>query len=309
MVVSQFCSDAAVNSLFNYSKSVVDQLCNSYDRPKELRTMQYLIFAGMISYYGFEHIDVITEAYRKNQFIYTKDSLHDCLEKLGCVSKRTLDSLSDDTIAVFLNEHFYNSSNNTMFTEGKLVISDDMNYAPDELLEYVTHEVNHAVNSVKKDIVPFGKKYKTRKGLIISDYNSGEKRNVFMEEAVNTLQTEDIMDHILSFTEYKIEDPEIRYELDKLKYAVGMKHEHRGYPIISSIIKPLYYDGKLNYVLKERRIDGNVNFINSEFDAKAGTSSFDALSQCIDRIQLSDDDVKIASEAKAKSLIKSYVGR
>ena len=309
MVVSQFCSDAAVNSLFSYSKSVVDQLCMNYDRPKELRNMQYLIFAGMVSYYGFEHIDVITEAYRKNQFIYTKDSLRDCLEKLGCVSRSTLDNLSDDTIAVFLNEHFYNNSTNTMFTEGKLVISDDMNYASDELLEYVTHEVNHAVNSVKKDIVPFGKKYKTRKGLIISDYNSGEKRNVFMEEAVNTLQTEDFMDHILSFTDYKIEDTEIWYELDKLKNGLGMKHEHRGYPIISSIVKPLFENRKFNYVLKERRIDGNVNFISSEFDAKAGTSAFDTLSRCIDRIQISDDASKVSSEARAKSLIKSYVSR
>lgn len=309
MVLSQFCSDAAVNSLFSYSKSVVDQLCRNYDRPKELRNMQYLIFAGMISYYGFEHIDVITEAYRKNQFIYTKDSLYDCLEKLGCVSKSTLDNISDDTIAVFLNEHFYNNSTNTMFTEGKLVISDDMNYAPDELLEYVTHEVNHAVNSVKKDIVPFGNKYKTRRGLHIVDYNTGRKDNKYMEEAVNTLQTEDIMDHILSFTEYKIEDPEIRYELDKLKYAVGKKHEHRGYPIISSIIRPLYENGKFNFVLKERRIDGNVSFINNEFDAKAGKDSFDALSRCIDRVQIGEDEVKIASEAKAKSLVKSYVSR
>ena len=240
MVLSQFCTDDAVNRLFDYSKCVVDQICSGEERPKKLKEIQYLIFAGMISYYGFGQIDNITMAFKKNKFFYTKEKMLDCLEKLGCVSRSTLDNLSDDTIAVFLNEHFYNNSTNTMFTEGKLVISDDMNYAPDELLEYVTHEVNHAVNSVKKDIVPFGKKYKTRKGLIISDYNSGEKRNVFMEEAVNTLQTEDIMDHILSFTEYKIEDPEIRYELDKLKYAVGKKHEHRGYPIISSIVKPLF---------------------------------------------------------------------
>ena len=311
MVISQFCSDNAVNALLNYSKIIVEQICGNYERPKELKSIQYLIFAGMISYYGFEHIDEITKAFRKNKFFYTKLPVVDFLQGQN-VSNEVLDILSqDDTCAYFYQNYFYRKSTGKYFSEGKVVVSDAKKYAPDMLLEYTTHEVNHAVNSVMKDITPVGKSFISRIGMHEKDHRTKSTKNMMFEETVNVLQTAEIMDHILQFTNYKILDSEMRYTLDSIKYAADSKRMGLGYYSVTPIIRPLYEDDKFKCVLKERRIDGNVSAISSEFDAKAGKDAFDSLSSCLDNAYLERNKMFSfnVNKMNAERLVKQYVRR
>lgn len=303
--MSQFMSDEAVNGLLNYSRCVVDQLCAHQERPRELRTMQYLIFAGMISYYGFDHIDAITEAFRKNKFYYTKERMADYLAKQNGISKDTLEVLSkNDTCAYFYRSFPYNKSTNEYFSEGKIVISDSSHYAPDKLLELITHEVNHAVNSVCKGIIPVGNSFISRMGVYTKDHRDNSLNKMILEESFNTLQAAEIMDHILAFVDYRIDDPEIRYTLDSIKYATGKKRQGIGYVQSTPIVRPLYENSKFNAVLKRKRIDGNIGDISNEFDSKLGYGSFNTLATYFDGIYSSSSGT---NKASAERLVKQYV--
>ena len=307
--MSQFCSDQSVNALLNYSKIIVEQICGDYDRNKELKIIQYLIFAGMVSYYGFEHIDEISRAFRKNKFFYTKLPVADFLKEQN-VSDDVLNIISqDDTCAYFYQSYFYRRSTGKYFSEGKIVVSDNNEYAPDMLLEYTTHEVNHAVNSVIKNITPVGKSFISRIGMHEKDHRTKNIKNMLFEETVNVLQTAEIMDHILSFTDYEINDLEIKYMLDSIKYAAGFKRMGLGYYAVTPIIRPLYETSNFKYVLKERRMDGNVSFISSEFDAKAGKGTFDALSGYLDNVHSQRNKTFSfnANKVAAERLVKQYV--
>lgn len=310
MVISQFCSDQAVNSLLNYSKMMVDKLCSNYDRPKELKNIQYLIFAGLVSYYGFEHIEEITASFTKNKFIYTKDTIANFLAKSNSVSKETLDITSfEQSCALLYTEYFYRKSKNEYFSTGQIIVSDNKHYDPDKLLEFTVHEVNHSVNSINNGIISFGSSFKSRIGMYTRDYNTNVRKRMILEESINVLQAAEIMDHILAFSQYDVEDRDIKYELDKIRYAAGKKREGQGYILTTPIIRPLYEDAKFNKILKERRIDGNVNPIVSQFDAKVGNNSFDALASICDDIYVPSISnwAVLKKQNKAQDIVKKYV--
>ena len=54
-----FTTDEAVNYILNASKMIVDEINKDKNCPKELKEIQYLIFAGMVAYYGYEYIELI----------------------------------------------------------------------------------------------------------------------------------------------------------------------------------------------------------------------------------------------------------
>lgn len=304
MVLSQFCTDDAVNQLFDYSKCVVDQICGCEERPKKLKEIQYLIFAGMISYYGFEQIDNITRAFKENQFFYTKEKMLDYLSKQN-ISQQTLSSIDNDTYAFFNQTFFYKKSTNEYFVKGKIVVSDDNNAAPDNLIEYTVHEINHAVNSVKKRITSVGNGFIIRTGVYSKDFRDGSRKNKLLEESFNVLQSAEIMDHILNFTNYKINDKEIKYVLDSINYAANKKRRGLGYAHVTSLVRPLYENSNFNIKLKKNRMDGEIKIISDDFDSIIGKGSFDRLGSQIDEFYYGT----LVSGKKANVLIKEYVSR
>ncbi len=306
MVVSQFCSDEAVNGLLNYGKRVVDQACCKYERPSELKTIQYLVFAGMVSYYGFEHIDEITKAFRDNKFYYTKKSVIDFMqEHVG--SKSALDCLTPDTMAYSYQNYFHNRTKNQYYAECMIVVSDQKQCAPDRLLENTTHEINHAVNSVVKKITPVGGSFKSRMGLYERDFRDGSRKNIMLEESFNTLQSAEIMDHILEFTNYRVDDPEIKYALDSIKYAAGKKRMGLGYVKVTPVVRPLYENSRFNGILRDRRLDGNIDVVRDEFDAKVGVGSFYRLDTLCGEVFRSSPGIFNTSKSSADDLVKQYV--
>lgn len=305
MVLSQFCTDDAVNRLFDYSKCVVDQICSDEERPKKLKEIQYLIFAGMISYYGFGQIDNITMAFKRNKFFYTKEKMLDYLSKQKYISQESLSSMDKDTCAFFYQQYLYKKATNEYFSKGKIVVSDNNNTAVDDLIEYTVHEVNHAVNSIKKAITSVGNSFVTRTGVYSKNFSDSSKKNQLLEESFNVLQTAEIMDHILNFTNYKINDKEIKYVLDSINYAANKKRKGLGYFEITPIVRPLYENGKFNLILNKNRMDGEIDFISAEFDSKVGKGSFDNLGRQIDEYYRGS----LLSGKKANVLIKEYVSK
>lgn len=283
-VLVMFYTNEAINSLFEYSKRFVDQINNTRNIrcPKELKEIQYLIFAGMVSYYGFEHIQEIYDSFQKTGFHYSKDSVYDLLSKFD---KNTAEKFKNDPSSIpkaFLNRTTYLDNFSRYHIQRDVYISDNGDEEYIDLLEYTIHELNHVVNSIKYPICVRDSKKVSRVGLAIV-YSEGSEA-LSLEESINVLQTTDILLHILNFTQYDVQDQEIKYALDRIKHHYGKERKSTGYEYTVPIVKPLYENKDFNHLLKEKRISADIKYIREEFDSKTKPGSFYKLASKFDEI-------------------------
>lgn len=287
-----FYSDEAVNGLLRYSKTFVDDIAKKKTKSNDFIPEQYVIFAGMVSYYGFEHIDAIYKAFSNAGFI---DDHTPAREDLKNQSKE----LAYCAVNIFKRDNRY-------------VVQRDIHhlYSPDEIygdfFEELVHEVNHCVNSALYPICKRNSLPVYRNGVSISAIDSfGYVEAELLEESFNTIQTAEIMNHILSFGQYNIEDPSIRLVLSRLQ---GRKIDKLGfgYQSITPEIYPLYSHPEFYPLLKENRISGDLLAIRNNFDQRVGAGSFMELASSIDHAW-NDNDPRQAG--KAYQLVSKYVHR
>ena len=303
MVVTQFTSDMAVNELFEFSKTLIDETYYWDNVPRDFKTLQYIIFAGMISYYGFEHIEEVAEVFNKVNFIFTREKMGDFLRKQPGLDRSTVEQL----VKVGANAVFWQDIDfegiQVKSAREKIYASSYGNYSIAQQLEFLAHEVNHAVNSVNRKLfLENGRKY-TRFGLCVNDVDQKLKKNLYLEESFNVLQTGEIMDHILALSQYDIKDPNIRKTLNSMKKDL-QNRRISSYTRTTPLVKPLYDDRHFNYVLKNRKIEGYISDISDEFNCRVGSGSFDEMSNCLDKIY---SDNTGSSARRASNIVRQYV--
>lgn len=303
-----FYSDEAVNRLLDYSKLLVNQINQNMPCPKELKEIQYLIFAGLISYYGFERVEEIYKSFQKTKFFYSKESIIDILARKKCTKEQKELERMDFAPKAFFQRKIWMDTRYRYHIDKEIYISDQEQLPFDELLEHITHEVNHIVNFINFPICTRNSKKVLRLGIAIEALDGSYKEACKLEESFNVLQTAEIMEHILYFTQYDVKDLEIKMALDKIKYAYGKKRPGNGYEYTVPIIRPLYEDKNFNVLLKEGRIDGNIKTIRNHFDAKAGVNSFSKLANEVDGIYKSTDPHNFECKIEqATKIVKQYV--
>lgn len=291
-----FCSDESVNNLFHYSKMLVDEIALKKEKSNDYILEQYLIFAGMLSYYGFEHIEAIYQAFSKTGFIKTYGLEEDVTHE---VNQRRYDRTSFCEVAVLL----YNN---------KYIVQRNIHYlhVPNEkygdFFEKLVHEINHCVNSALFPICYRNSSPVFRAGVALSFLdNSKQKEGEYLEEAFNTLQTAEIMRHILAFGQYHIDDLSMQTVLERLKDRKPNKLGC-GYETITPIIYPLYSHPEFSSLLKEDRISGDLKVIRSSFEQKVGEGSFTELASSIDDVWTSSNPKQLV---KATRLVSNYFYR
>lgn len=279
-----FQDEAMVNQVLNYSKVLVDQIEKEKGIHYSLqeKSKQYLIFAGMLSYYGLESVSVIYKAFQSMNFHILNLSTYDILLKnFPGASQRDLE-ISQHGGGSFVCPK-YISSKGKFQRNYDLFISSISFPASVEMLEVSTHEVNHIVNSVNKEIVNiYGQNY-LRIGIRVFE-TDGKSKNAMLEEGLNVLQSFEIMKEIINFTNFKIYDPIIAAALENISFARGQVKTPIGYPSIVTEIKPLYENPVLHHVFKEGRKEGELSFIIEEVDKRAGKGTFYALSDSLDNM-------------------------
>ncbi len=307
-VESQFTNDQAVKELLNYSRYIVDQLNAGTGVGRRVRTYQYLAFAGMVSYYGFEHIDEITKAFQENSTICTGDTVYEYLaDNLGYAKDVISFDSFKDASSLFHRRYFFNEANDSFKCQGNFIVSLQNGVSSVSFFENLVHEINHAVNSTRNSVSRSnnGKVY-TRMGLKQKYVSEPKEDNRLLEEPINVLQTADIMNHIRAFSDYQIDDPDIKRVLDSIKYV---DFRGNGYFRVTPLIRPLYEDRRFNAEVKERRLDGGISDIRSFFDAKTGTDAFEELSRTCDSIYdpTINNAVLTQRQGKVKKLVSYYL--
>lgn len=301
-------SNDEVNNLLNYSKTMVDKinLSKGEQCPDELRRLEYLVFAGMLSFYGFKHLDKIFGAFFESEFLYCKGSITDALKKNTVRSDEEIEKLAENDVPAFFYLDF--DSNGSM--RRKIFIFDDKAKSLEELLEYVVHEVNHVASSIKNVIDEQDDFISIRTGLSTCLYYfDGEvfEEKRILEEVYNTLQTGEIINGILDFSKYDIEDPEIGEIIVSLKPIQEKGYECAGYSILTPILKPLYKCDRFNLITGESRLEGTLDKVRAVFDNEAGIGAYNLLGQYFDELHRNEDPFNYFLTSNcANILIKQY---
>lgn len=303
-----FTTDEAVNYILSSSKMIVDEINKDKGCPKELKEIQYLIFAGMIAYYGFENIELIHKAFKNTGFIYTNKSFKEHAKSINYSDPRVDKLIETGEVGAFVQCGFSKDLRGRYYIHRNIYVIDNQRESADFFLEKIIHEVNHVVNSINNPIVLYKGVPSSRTGLFVSNIESSDSFGNILEEDYNVLQTAEIMEHILEFTQYKIDDPDIRRCLDKIKFAYGRDRKGIGYDGTVSVFRDLYSNDHFRYLVKRNRLSGNIKEIRLDFDGRCGECSFYRLCDVLDHLEVSGPNFyeRMYHEGKAKEFIKKY---
>lgn len=297
-----------INNIVNKSKMLVDMLHEYKESPDELKDIEYLVFAGLLSYYGDECANTIFKAFQNINFVYNKGSAYEGLVNHLNLSPEVLEYVQIGKPGAFVySEVGISPTSNDVNAKYTIYLFDDNDSSFIRLLEDAIHEINHIVNSVEKVVWSSEGSYYARMGLSFSRFESNElPKFIHLEESINVLQSHEILKHILEFNDYSIFDSDFRKSLGKLSGISYEDREPAGYEPIVPIVEPLYEDLQFNFVLKKKRISGDIENIFYEFDSKTVPGSLERLADSLDSIILNDKEY-FKNALTADEIVKQYL--
>ena len=268
-----FCTEEDVNYIISYAKTLVDHINDGKNVPRQLKSIQYVVFAGMIAHYGFDYVDTIYKAFSSSNFVYTKDSFEDITKNISLpgIKNRNITQVGS-FVMLGAKENF---GGNVQINRTIYITDNDEHESFDRFLEKVVHEINHVVNSVNNPIVMYRGTKSFRIGMSVSEIGGERGFGRILEESVNVLQTADIMKEILSFSRFKVLDPGVGYVLCRIRTAAKYPRvEGYGYELTTPIVKDLYSNKKFKNLVVGCRLNGLINPIRVDFDSKVGEGCY-----------------------------------
>lgn len=245
-----------INNFLNKYISFVNKISDYYNYDNNIRHLLYLIIPGFVAKYG----------------ISNEKSILVCFEKVRIYISGT----EDNTVTATFNRILRRNGNN-YYTEKYVVLNQYKKASFTNMFDNIIHEFNHAVNSLNNEISLDDKYIKLRTGLcyLVYDrknmkflYKSNES---FLEEVINTEQTEEIINIINSFGNYTIENVEFNNTLHVLKNEiVGNNYISDSYAFQSLVCDILMKNKTFYPTISNLRFKGFVDDIPIMFDGIIG---------------------------------------
>lgn len=106
--------------------------------------------------------------------------------------------------------------------------------------------------------------------------------NRYIEESINQLQTENIINQIIRYSNVDIKNKDVKEYLNRIKLEILSYKDPLSYFGTKNILSNLYYDKKFQREYEICSIRGNIKNIYDNFDYYVGDGSFSELSKSID---------------------------
>lgn len=249
-------NQANINNFLNKYISFVDDVSYRYRYEDNIRHLLYLIVPAFVLKYDVSNESVVLK----------------CFENVPVYISGTEDKMVTASFNRTLR------SNDSSYSTSKYVVLNEYREASlTNLIDSIVHEYNHAVNSINNEIVFDDKVIKLRTGLsyLIYDRNSlkflGKSKEIFLEEVINTEQTEEIINIINSFNSFSIDSLEFNNMLFALKNEIkDSKYTSNAYYFQSYICDALMKNKTFTPTISNLRFKGFVESIPSLFDDVIG---------------------------------------
>lgn len=270
-----------INDFLNKYIRFVDELSSYGNYPNNVRHVLYLIIPGFILKYGLKYENMILNCFRETP-IYINDKQNDyCTAYFGREMKERNELPKYYTRKfVVLNQ----------YTGSSLL----------DMLDNISHEFNHAVNSMVNEINYDEKEVSMRTGLSYITYSVNDlnkpirkSNDITLEEIINVKQTEDIINIIASFAKYNIQNQEFHNALYSINSEIKGEYTSNAYYLQSFICKELMKNKTFIPTIENLRLNGNVSDIENWFNDITGEKdSYKKLTTLLDEIL--HDEEKLA---------------
>ena len=290
----------------------------SYKYGEDYPFFPFLVVAlyALLHYYD-DYKDMILKIFQEVDIYIEDDSVFNILKKHDIEpfdfdeDEKAMKYSTNATFGVSSRGHGFDvdEEGNTSFVEDPPFIACSYQTSSmGKLLNTFIHEFSHLIksqkNSLKIEDSDGCKVYKIRCGINILCYSYDIDKDMVYEleffnaldEAINVMQTTDMMQEIIALKEI-VNESEIQEFLKLLK-----KEDYNndfGYASCVKAIRPLWNNGQFKKSVKDNIIEGSINSIFEEFDAVLGEDSFEYLGDSLDEL----DDL----ELKGGQLGKQYL--
>lgn len=298
-----------VNGRLNYSKEMIKQINHINGTSDELNDVLELAFAGMLEHYGIEALNEIYVAFLKVKFVISDSPISDLLMKKYNVSRKDADEVASHAPGTFYevmgHEYIDKNHRRKYKFDRKVYVQNDGTYDKATLLRSVIHQVNHVLNSINNPVVSIQGKLAARMGISLDVFSTRENIHIKAEEAINAMQSDEIMNEIYEFLLVDIENEDIKRNLDEI---ISCPRKEIMDDEITEILRPLYEDDFFKSILVDKRISGRLNGIRSEFESYTDIGSYATfLTACGVVASTKDEEEKAKSKETAKQLVKKYL--
>ena len=287
-----------INIFLNKYIAFTDNLSSKYNYPSNIKHVLYLIIPAFIIKYGIKEERTILSCF-ENVPIYISNREN---KSLTAYFDRKICTKQEDGI-----KKYYSSK--------EIVINNYYNSSLIELIDNLVHELNHAVNSIINEVKWNDTEVSLRTGLSYIHFYKDDvtkvksrSKDIILEEIINTKQTENIIDIINSFNEYKIDNTEFANTLYALKHDIDTSgYKSNAYYLQTHICKELMKNKTFIPTVENLRFKGNVEDIENWFDNITGIKgSYSKLTTLLDEILKSEarlSEVKLFKKFKINNII------
>lgn len=265
-----------INAFINRYVTFVNNLCKKNNYPINIKHVLYLIIPAFVIKYGIKE----------------ERNILSCFENVPI----HIGNSKDNGEIAYFNRGLYSKEEEGIvkyFSSKEIVINDYNGTSLLNLIDSVVHEFNHAVNSIINEVKWNDEEVSIRTGIsYINFYRKdihkvkSRSKDITLEEIINTTQTENIINIINSFNEYKIDNEEINNALYSLKHDIDNNgYKSNAYYFQSYICKELMKNKTFIPTIENLRYKGNVEDIEKWFDDITNISgSYKRLTILLDEI-------------------------
>jgi len=247
-------NDTFINQLIDEEIKFSNTLASIYHYPDNITHLLYLIIPAFVIKYGINQRSLI--------------------EKCFSLVPILIDDKQDQVYqAYYFSKPVVEDGKYTVLKG--IVLNNYHNIGLMQLLDNLVHEFNHAVNSMKNEIV-VGENILVRTGIV---YNYFEKNSLsfikkgeesILEEVLNTKQTENIINIINGFSNYRINNSTVQSTLYSIYHSVDSNYNSSSYFLESYICKKLLENKTFLSTMETLRFEGQLQDIYSFFDTIVG---------------------------------------
>ena len=120
-------------------------------------------------------------------------------------------------------------------------------------------------------------------GLSYERFNTRSSEGYALEESINKLQTDEIVDEILGYAYFELEDVRDKTMVAKAVDA-SSKKDQIVHDELTEMIRPLYENRSFNDVLVNNRVSGLLKAIEREFDSKTSEGAYSEFRGLCDKV-------------------------
>lgn len=288
-----------INDFLNKYIDFVNKLSEKYSYPANIKHVLYLIIPAFVVKYGIKEERIILNCF-ENVPVYINETGN---KSFAAYFNRKLHSKTEDGTVKY-------------FSSKEIVINDYYGTSLVELIDNLVHEFNHAINSIINEIKWDDSTVSLRTGLSYINFYKDDitkvksrSADITLEEIINTKQTEDVINIINTFNNYKIDNSEFVNTLYSLKHDIDNNgYQSNAYYFQSYICKELMKNKTFIPTVENLRLKGNIDDISSWFDNITGIDdSYNKLVTLLDEILKDEanlDKVKFFKKYKVNKILE-----